>query len=70
MVLAEDRKQAMAEFKITYVTLSRYLNGNVSNPALGIKLINFFTSQINIRAEAVISISKRGKYGNKVFSNH
>jgi hypothetical protein len=59
LVVAADRKQAMAKYNITYVTVCRYLNGNVGNPILGINLVNFFASQINGRAEAATNLTKR-----------
>jgi hypothetical protein len=48
---AEDRKLAMVEFDISYITVSRYLTGKVSNLILGINLLNFFKRKILERSQ-------------------
>lgn len=58
-VIAEDRKQAMSEYNITYVTVCRYLKGKVGNPALGIKLVNLFVSLINQRTQQISVFPRR-----------
>jgi hypothetical protein len=45
----EDRKKAMAEFNISYVTVSRYSSGKVANAVLGINLLNFFKKRVRRR---------------------
>jgi hypothetical protein len=57
-ITAEDRKGAMAEYDISYVTVSRYLNGKGANLVLGISLLNFFIKQINKRAKDLKSLCK------------
>lgn len=49
LLVPEDRKEAMAKHSISYVTISRYLQGDVANLALGLSLLNFFTGRINKR---------------------
>ena len=50
-VVAEDRRLAMAKFGKSYVTISRYLQGNVSNLVLGLIFLNFFTEIVNKRSD-------------------
>lgn len=57
-VTAEDRKLAMMGFNISYVTVSRYLNGTVANLVLGIRLLDFFRNQINKRAADLAILCK------------
>jgi predicted type IV restriction endonuclease len=49
----EDRKKAMAQFHVSYVTISRYLSGKVANLILGINLLNFFKKQVRRRTERI-----------------
>lgn len=49
LLVPEDRKEAMAQHSINYVTISRYLQGDVANLVLGLDLLNFFTDRINKR---------------------
>ena len=49
-IAPEDRRAAMDLFSKSYVTISRYVNGNVGNLVLGMKLLDFFTKQLNKRA--------------------
>lgn len=50
---AEDRKKAMTEFDISYVTVSRYLSGKVANLILGINLLNFFKKRVRRRSSQI-----------------
>jgi hypothetical protein len=61
-LLPVDRKMAVATFKINYVTVSRYLNGNVGNLARGIKLLNFFSRRINKRTNELKALSQKRTY--------
>jgi hypothetical protein len=54
---AEDRKQAMTEFSVSYVTISRYLTGKVANLIFGINLLNFFKRRIQQRAVALSELT-------------
>jgi hypothetical protein len=45
-ITASDRRAAMKHFNISYVTISRYLNGQVANLVLGINLYAFFKKRI------------------------
>jgi hypothetical protein len=48
-VQAEDRRAAMQEFGKSYVTIGRYLKGEVANLVLGINLLSFFKRLIEMR---------------------
>lgn len=48
-VTAEDRKLAMAQFGIAYITVWRYLRGDVANITLGLGLLQFFDKRIKQR---------------------
>jgi hypothetical protein len=50
-VFADDRKAAMVEFDISYVTLWRYLKGDVKNVNLGVSLHTFLNERIENRKE-------------------
>lgn len=56
-ITAEDRKQAIVSLKVSYVTISRYLQGKVANPYLGVKLLDFFTQQLKNREAAITVLS-------------
>lgn len=56
----EDRRGAMAQFKISYVTVSRYLQGNVANLVLGINLLNYFTSALSNRGRQLNDLLNQG----------
>lgn len=56
-ITAEDRKKAITDFRVSYVTVSRYLNGQVSNLVLGMGLLNFFIKRINQRTADLLSLS-------------
>lgn len=55
-ITAHDRKEAMAEYGISYGTVGRYLTGKVPNLTLGTNLLNFFVQQLKKR-EAIIKES-------------
>jgi hypothetical protein len=48
-VVATDRQKAMATFQKSYVTICRYLQGNVANLVLGIDLLHYFSDRIKMR---------------------
>lgn len=48
-VQPNDRREAMAKLNISYVTVSRYLNGHVANLILGMKLLSYFKTAIQNR---------------------
>lgn len=50
-IASEDRKAAMENFSISYVTVSRYLQGDVANLVLGLDLLNFFSQRISARKQ-------------------
>jgi hypothetical protein len=52
-ISAEDRKMAMKKFDISYVTVSRYVNGNIANIHLGISLLTFFKERLRILSERI-----------------
>jgi hypothetical protein len=56
-VEADDRKQAMAEFSVSYVTISRYLTGKVANLIFGINLLNFLKRRIEQRSNALSALT-------------
>lgn len=50
-ITPDDRRGAMAQYNISYVTVSRYLQGNAANLVLGINLLNYFTNALNNRGK-------------------
>lgn len=50
-ITAEDRKQAMTVFNKSYITITRYLGGNVANLSLGLGLLQFFHKRIQQRLD-------------------
>lgn len=57
VITAKDRKLAMATLEVSYVTISRYLQGNAPNPNLGVALLEFFTKQLKDREVKITGLS-------------
>jgi hypothetical protein len=58
-VLPADRKKAMTIYNRSYITISRYLGGQVANLALGIELLNFFKNQLRKRDNKINKVVKK-----------
>jgi hypothetical protein len=58
-ITAVDRRNAMAKFNISYVTVSRYLQGKVANLVLGINLLNYFTTTLDNRSSELDKLVNR-----------
>jgi hypothetical protein len=58
LVEAADRKKAMEEFGVSYVTISRYLRGHVANLILGIRLLQLFKKLVRRRSASLGKLVK------------
>ena len=56
-ITAEDRKQAIATLSVSYVTISRYVQGNVPNLNLGVRLLDFFIQRLKERDTEIDGLS-------------
>ena len=52
-VTAEDKSEAVNEFKVSSATIVRYLNGDVRNNDLAASLISLFKRKISVREEVL-----------------
>jgi hypothetical protein len=54
-----DRRAAMQEYNVSYITISRYLCGQVANLVLGINLLNFFKNRLRKREQVLNRASNK-----------
>lgn len=55
-VTSADRTACVKKFKISYVTVSNYLKGGVTNNDLGLEMIAFFKERIAVRETKLKSL--------------
>jgi hypothetical protein len=55
-VTAEDRKFAMKELKVSYITIGRYTGGRVANLVLGISLLSIYRTRIKEREHRLLEL--------------
>jgi hypothetical protein len=58
-VASDDRRLAMKHFDLSYITISRYLGGNVKNLILGLNLLSFFKQLIDSRVNRLYELCDR-----------